>query len=50
MRSPQVIFAQESLMDELAEELKMNPRELRLKNIYHNNSITASGQKLDNHR
>jgi len=37
-------------MDELAEELKMTPMELRLKNIYHNNSITASGQKLDNHQ
>ena len=48
--SPQVIFAQESLMDELAEQLKMSPMELRLKNIYHNNSITASGQKLDNHQ
>ncbi|GAI59839.1 unnamed protein product, partial [marine sediment metagenome] len=48
--SPQIIFAQESLMDELAEELKMTPMGLRLKNIYHNNSITASGQKLDNHQ
>jgi len=48
--SPQVIFAQESLMDELAKELKITPMELRLKNIYHNNSITASGQKLDNHQ
>jgi len=48
--SPQVIFANESLMDELAEELEMSPLELRLKNIYHNNSITASGQKLDNHQ
>jgi len=48
--SPQVIFAQESLMDELAEELEINPLELRLKNIYHNHSITASGQKLDNHQ
>ena len=48
--SPQIIFAHESLIDELAEELKMTPLELRLKNIYHNNSITASGQKLDNHQ
>jgi len=48
--SPQVIFAQESLMDELAKELKITPMELRLKNIYHNNSVTASGQKLDNHQ
>ena len=47
--SPQVIFAQESLMDELAEVLDIDPLSLRLKNIYHNNSITASGQKLDNH-
>ncbi len=47
--SPQVIFAQESLMDELAEELEMDPFELRKKNIFHNNSVTASGQKLDNH-
>lgn len=48
--SPQIIFAQESLMDELAEELKISPIDIRLKNIYHNNSITASGQKLDNHQ
>ncbi len=48
--SPQVIFAQESLMDELAEELEMDPVELRMKNIYHDNSFTASGQKLDNHK
>lgn len=48
--SPQVIFANESLMDELAEELKITPHELRLKNIYHNNSITASGQILSNHQ
>ncbi len=32
--SPQVIFANESLMDELAQELGMNPLELRLKNIF----------------
>ncbi|WP_281255715.1 xanthine dehydrogenase family protein molybdopterin-binding subunit [Petrotoga miotherma] len=48
--SPQVIFASESLMDELAQELGMNPLELRLKNIFHDNSETASGQKLDNHK
>jgi len=48
--SPEVIFANESLMDELAKELGMDPLELRLKNIFHDNSITASGQKLDNHK
>lgn len=47
--SPQVIFAQESLMDELAAELKMSPVELRKKNIYRQGSVTASGQKLDGH-
>lgn len=47
--APQVIFAQESLMDELASELGMTPLEFRQKNIYRNNSVTASGQKLDDH-
>ncbi|MGM0603219.1 MAG: xanthine dehydrogenase family protein molybdopterin-binding subunit [Bacillota bacterium] len=47
--SPQVIFAQESLMDELAEELSISPAEIRLKNMYRQGSVTASGQKLDTH-
>jgi len=47
--SPQVIFANESLMDELAQELGISPLEIRLKNILRNGSITASGQKLDRH-
>lgn len=47
--SPPTIFAQESLMDELAEKLDMDPHELRRKNIFRNNSETASGQKLDDH-
>lgn len=47
--SPPIIFAQESLMEELAAELDMDPAELRQKNMYRNNSVTASGQKLDNH-
>jgi CO/xanthine dehydrogenase Mo-binding subunit len=47
--TPQVIFANESLMDELAEELGISPLEIRLKNIYHNNSVTASNQVLCNH-
>ena len=36
-------------MEELAEELEMKPHELRQKNMYHNGSETASGQKLDDH-
>ena len=47
--SPQVIFANESLMDELAQELGISPLEIRLKNILKNGSVTASGQKLDRH-
>ena len=47
--SPQIIFAQESLMDELAEELGMDPLELRLKNAFRQGSVTASGQVLDGH-
>jgi CO/xanthine dehydrogenase Mo-binding subunit len=47
--SPQVIFANESLMDELALELGISPLEVRLKNILKNGSVTASGQKLDRH-
>ena len=47
--SPPVIFAQEQLMEELAEKINMKPHELRQKNMYHNGSKTASGQKLDDH-
>ena len=44
--SPQVNFAVESLMDELAVELEIDPLELRLKNVFQKGSITATGQKL----
>lgn len=47
--SPQPIFAQESLMDELAEELGMDPLALRRKNGFRQNSVTATGQTLDSH-
>lgn len=47
--SPQVCFAIESLIDELAETLKINPYEIRLKNFLKDGSITATGQKL-NHK
>jgi len=45
--SPQVNFAVESLMDELAEELEMNPVDLRLKNCFVDGDETATGQKLN---
>jgi len=47
--SPQIIFAQESLMDEIAEKLNMSPLEIRRINGYKQNSETASGQILSNH-
>ncbi len=47
--SPQVNFAVESFIDEIAEELGINPLELRLKNAFVDGDITATGQKL-NHK
>ncbi|MDI7247477.1 MAG: xanthine dehydrogenase family protein molybdopterin-binding subunit [Bacillota bacterium] len=47
--SPQIIFAHESLMDELAAELGMDPLDLRLKNGFRPGSVTATGQTLDDH-
>ncbi len=47
--SPQPIFAQESIMDELAIKLGLTPDEIRRINGYKAGSITASGQKLENH-
>ncbi len=47
--SPQIIFAQESIMDEIAIKLEMTPDEIRGINGYRAGSITASGQKLENH-
>ncbi len=47
--SPQICFAVESLMDELAAELNQDPMEFRLLNTLRDGSITATGQKL-NHK
>jgi len=47
--SPPIIFAGESLMDELADELDMSPVEIRRKNMLENGARTATDQKLDNH-
>ena len=43
--SPQSEFSSEVLMDELAEKLKMDPLELRYKNVYREGSTTPTGQK-----
>ncbi|MCX6122073.1 MAG: xanthine dehydrogenase family protein molybdopterin-binding subunit [Ignavibacteriales bacterium] len=44
--SPQVNFAIESMMDELAERVGMNPFEIRMKNGFEIGAVTATGQKL----
>lgn len=47
--SPQPIFAQESLMDEIAIRVGLTPDEIRRRNGYKDGSITATGQKLKDH-
>lgn len=44
--SPQVNFAIESMMDELAERVGKNPLEIRLQNGFETGATTATGQKL----
>ncbi|MCL5039759.1 MAG: xanthine dehydrogenase family protein molybdopterin-binding subunit [Firmicutes bacterium] len=48
--SPQVCFANESFMDEIALELGMDPIEFRMKNALVDGSVTATGQVLNRHR
>jgi CO/xanthine dehydrogenase Mo-binding subunit len=46
---PQVVFAMESAIDELAHLLNLNPLELRLKNVINNDQdVTATGQRIAN--
>ena len=47
--SPQVNFAIESMMDELAEKVGKDPLEIRLQNGFNDGAVTATGQTL-NHR
>ncbi len=47
--SPQPIFAQESLMDDIAIKLGITPEDIRKINGLKLGSITATGQKLENH-
>ena len=48
--APQVIFAQESLMDEIAEICSISPLEIRRKNGFKQGSVTATGQTLTEHK
>jgi aldehyde oxidoreductase len=43
--SPQSFLASESLVDELAEKMGMDPLELRYKNVYREGDTTPTGQK-----
>ncbi len=45
--SPQAFLASESLMDELAEKMGMDPLELRYKNVYRPGDTTPTGQAPD---
>lgn len=44
--NPQVHFAYESILDMAAEELGMDPAEMRLKNMYNRGDVTPHGWKL----
>ena len=48
--SPQIIFAQESLMDEIAAMCNITPLEIRKLNGFKQGSVTASGQVLSEHK
>lgn len=45
--APQALFASEVLVDKLAAEMKMDPLELRYKNVYRKGSTTPSGCEPD---
>lgn len=45
--SPQINFAIESMVDELAERVGKDPLEIRLQNCFTRGSETATGQRLD---
>ncbi len=45
--SPQYCFAVESMLDELAVRLKMDPFDLREKNAFRSGDVTITGHKLD---
>jgi len=45
--APQVCFAYESQMDEIAASLGIDPLEIRLRNAFENGSLSPTGQVLD---
>ena len=47
--APQIIFANESLMDEVAEIMGLSPVELRLRNILRQGDTSMAGQRMCDH-
>ncbi len=45
--NPQVTFAREQILDELARQLDLDPLEMRMRNAWRRSSVTATGQWLD---
>jgi CO/xanthine dehydrogenase Mo-binding subunit len=45
--APQVCFAYESHMDDMAKELRIDPLEIRLINAFHEGSLSPTGQVLE---
>ena len=45
--APQVCFAYESQMDEIAAALGIDPLEIRLRNVFGNGSLSPTGQVLE---
>lgn len=45
--SPQIVFASESLIDEIALALRLDPREVRRRNLLRDGDLTATGQRLE---
>ncbi len=48
--APQVIFANESLMDELAAMFNLDPLEMRRRNMLQQGDVSITGQVFDGHR
>lgn len=44
--TPQVTFSRECMIDQMANELKIDPAEIRLKNCFHLGDFLPTGQKL----
>lgn len=44
--SPQIAVAHEAIMDQLAEKLGLTPVEIRRRNVFHDGSVTHTGQVL----